>query len=163
MRELADWWTRAGAFVLDQLIVAGVAFGVSFALARAIGDPGRTAGSLLFYGIVATVGFLYAPLLMARPGARNGQTLGKQAVGIRVVLVDGEPVGFWCGMLRTVVAQQLLIAVTFYLYALVDYLWPLRDAQNQALQDKIASTLVLRAGVPAAARGDWLPPQAPAG
>jgi len=174
-RELADWWSRAGAFVLDQLIVGFLAFALSFAIAGVVHEPGETRGSIAFYAIIATVASLYAPLLMARRGARNGQTLGKQLVGIRVVRTDGRPVGFWLGVLRTVVAQQLLIGLTFYLYAVVDYLWPLRDPQNQALHDKIARTWVLRATAPAgpqpppesepepveASVREWLPPRAP--
>ncbi|HEX4807249.1 MAG TPA: RDD family protein [Conexibacter sp.] len=173
-RELADWWTRAGAFVLDQLIVAGAIFAISFAIAGAAPRQGEMRASLAFYAIVLVVGGLYAPLLMARRGARNGQTLGKQLVGIRVVRTDGRPVGVWTGVLRTVVAQQLLIGVTVYLYAIVDYLWPLRDRRNQALHDKLARTWVLRADASAApppapgepAREDtpaqvWLPPRAP--
>ena len=172
-RELADWWTRAGAFVVDQLIVGALALALSFAATGVVHDPGKTGGSLAFYAIVATVASLYAPLLMARRGPRNGQTLGKQLVGIRVVRTDGQPVGFWLGVLRTVVAQQLLIGLTFYLYAIVDYLWPLRDPQNQALHDKIARTWVLRTtaatGAPPepdlmpveASVREWLPPRAP--
>jgi uncharacterized RDD family membrane protein YckC len=34
----------------------------------------------------------YLCLLTAPGGSRNGQTLGKQAVGIRVVRMDGAPV-----------------------------------------------------------------------
>ncbi len=169
-RQLADWWTRAGAFVLDQLIVGAVALALSFAVTGAFHRPGQTQGSLAFYAVVAAVASLYAPLLMARGGARNGQTLGKQLVGIRVVRTDGQPVGFWLGVLRTVVAQQLLIGLTFYLYAVVDYLWPLRDPQNQALHDKIARTWVLRTTGAAdspppqpieATVREWLPPRAP--
>ncbi len=133
-------------------------------------------GSLTFYAIVLVVGGLYAPLLMARRGARNGQTLGKQLVGIRVVRVDGRPLGIWTGVLRTVIGQQLLIGVTVYLYAIVNYLWPLRDARNQALHDKLARTWVMQAAAavpptepepePEPPPGDapaqvWLPPRAP--
>lgn len=130
--------------------------------------------------------FFYAPALMARSGARNGQTLAKQALGIRVVRTDGAPVGFWHGVLRTFVGQQLLTALTLYVYAVFDYLWPLRDPQNQALHDKLAKTWVVRAhavaeqppspfGPPptdpplpvpdrdeATVQG-WLPPRAPGG
>lgn len=160
-RELADWWTRAGAFVLDQLIVGATAY-ATLALGRAVASPGHTAQALLFYGVLVAIGLLYAPLLMARSGARNGQTLGKQAMGIRVVLADdGEAIGFWRGVLRTVLAQQLLIAVTVYVYGLVDYLWPIGDRRNQALHDKIANTLVVRAPAREAPRGQWLPPRAP--
>lgn len=167
-RALAGWWTRAGAFVLDQLIVAGAVYALSFAIAGVAPRPGETTGSIAFYAVVLVVGCLYAPLLMARRGARNGQTLGKQLMGIRVVRVDGEPVGVATGFLRTVVGQQLLIGLTFYVYGVLDYLWPLRDPGNQALHDKIASTQVLLAA-PAAAPAPpeepaaqvWLPPRAP--
>lgn len=160
-RELADWWTRAGAFVLDQLILGASVLAISFVLAHVVGHTDRTTGSALFYGIAALGGALYAPLLMARTGTRNGQTLGKQAMGIRVVLADGETIGFWRGVLRTVLAQQLLAAITLYAYALVDYLWPLSDRRNQALHDKIANTLVVRAPLRESPRGEWLPPRAP--
>jgi uncharacterized RDD family membrane protein YckC len=178
MDRLADWWTRAGGFLLDQLIVASAAILAALAIAAATGAGGRST-DLLAYATAIPLGILYAPLLMARAGARNGQTLGKQIVGIRVVRTDGAPVTFWTGFVRTVIAQQLLIAVTFYVYAVVDYLWPLRDPQNQALHDKIAKTWVLRTAAPAGADAGrppspapfpqpdempvqgWLPPRAP--
>lgn len=114
-------------------------------LAAAVaGDLESDTTEIVAYAIAIPLGCLYAPLLMARRGERNGQTFGKQVVGIRVVRTDSRPVTFWLGVLRTVVAQQLLIAITFYVYAFVDYLWPLRDPQNQALHDKIAKTWVVR-------------------
>lgn len=156
---------------------------VVLALAAGVTDS-RTMRTAV-YAATIPVGFLYAPLLMARPGPRNGQTLGKQWLGIRVVRVDGAHMTFWTGVLRTVVAQQLLIAVTFYVYAFVDYLWPLRDPQNQALHDKIAKTWVLSATARTTAEeppapppawpssepppdetptaSGWLPPRAPGG
>lgn len=112
------------------------------------GDPSERTGKLAVYAIAICLSGLYAPLLMARSGERNGQTIGKQLVGIRVVRTDGAPVGFWLGVLRTVVAQQLLTAITVYLWALADYLWPLRDPQKQALHDKLAQTLVVHAPAP---------------
>jgi uncharacterized RDD family membrane protein YckC len=145
VQQLSDWWPRAGAFLLDQLIVAGIAVGAALVAAAVDGDLESETTKLVAYAIAIPLGWLYAPLLMARSGERNGQTLGKQAVGIRVVRTDGQPVGFWLGVLRTVVAQQLLTAITLYLYAVVDYLWPLRDPQNQALHDKIAKTWVVLA------------------
>jgi uncharacterized RDD family membrane protein YckC len=148
VQQLSDWWTRAGAFVLDQLIIGAVAVAAVLAARVITGDVESDTAQIVAYAIAIPLGCLYAPLLMSRRGARNGQTLGKQALGIRVVRTDGQPVGFWLGVLRTVVAQQLLTAITFYAYAVVDYLWPLRDPQNQALHDKIASTWVVRAPQP---------------
>jgi uncharacterized RDD family membrane protein YckC len=175
-RQFADWWTRAGAFLLDQLVIAGIVMVAVVVALLVVDDPGSRASEIVAYAVAIPLGFLYAPLLMARGGARNGQTLGKQVVGIRVVCTDGAPIAFWTGFLRTVVAQQLLIAITFYVYAVVDYLWPLRDPQNQALHDKIAKTWVVRTSPTAEAppavtappvpdeapvHHGWLPPQAP--
>jgi uncharacterized RDD family membrane protein YckC len=174
LRALADWWTRAGAFVLDQLVVAGIAIVAALVIAAALDDSGGDTTQVVVYAVAIPLGLLYAPLLMARAGAHNGQTLGKQVVGIRVVRVDGAPMTFWTGVLRTAVGQQLLIAITFYVYAFVDYLWPLRDPQNQALHDKLAKTWVLRTTAPdeppppawlppeeSSAQGGWLPPRPP--
>lgn len=141
---LAEWGTRAAAFTLDALFLFGLAFAVTIAAVVAVGSSDRRTVETIVYAVCIPLGFLYAPLLMARRGKANGQSFGKQMMDIRVVRTNGEPVSFWNAFLRQVIAQQLLIAFTLYVYAVVDYLWPLRDPRNQALHDKIASTLVVR-------------------
>ena len=79
---------------------------------------------------------------MTRPGARNGQTLGKQLVGIRVVRDDGYPVSAGTVMRREVLIKGLLSWFTLGVFELVDCLWPLGDATNRALHDKIVGTHV---------------------
>jgi uncharacterized RDD family membrane protein YckC len=91
---------------------------------------------------------LYAPLLMARPGARNGQTRGKQIVGIRVVRDTGQPIDMVFGFFREFVVKNLLFGVigSFFLSipTLINYLWPLWDDQNRCLHDMIVSTHVVQ-------------------
>ena len=141
---LAAWGTRAAAFILDALFLFGITFALTLAIAAVAGTDERATVETIVYAVAIPLGFLYAPLLMMRRGTANGQTFGKQMLDIRVVRTSGEPVTFWNAFLRQVVGQQLLMGLTLYLYAFVDYLWPLRDARNQALHDKIASTLVVR-------------------
>ena len=151
--ELAEYPARAVAAVLDALVAAalGLVVGaVVYVIVVLTGGTAHHAGNVvrdnaLFIGI--PVGFLYAPLLMARPGERNGQTLGKQAMGIRVVRERLAPMDVPQGLLREALGKQALSAVTFGLYALADYLWPLGDAQRQAIHDKIAQTWVVHATV----------------
>jgi uncharacterized RDD family membrane protein YckC len=157
-RQLADWWVRAGAFVLDQIVMVGIAVIIAVVVILIVGDQTTGTTEIVVYAVAIPASFLYAPLLMMRRGERNGQTLGKQALGIRVVRTTDQPVGFWNGFLRNGIAQQLLIAITFYVYALFDYLWPLRDAQNQALHDKIAKTWVVRTAPAAVETPAWEPP-----
>ena len=86
---------------------------------------------------VTIVALLYAPVMMART---NGQTLGRMAVGIRVVRANGEPMTFGCAMLREVAVKCAAVRrrrelVTFGLATLLDVLWPLWDEENRALHD----------------------------
>jgi uncharacterized RDD family membrane protein YckC len=102
---------------------------------------------LLFITIVGP--FIYGALTMKREGPNNGQTLGKQALGIRVVRDDGQPFTFGSAMMREIVIKGLLFSVagnlTFGLAPLLNLLWPLWDETNQALHDKVATTHVVRA------------------
>jgi uncharacterized RDD family membrane protein YckC len=143
-RELADWGVRAAAQVLDTLLLAGIVLIVL--LAVRVGSPDATNHTLevIAYAVGIPIGLAYAPGLMARRGARNGQTLGRQAMRIRVVCDDGKPMTLGRGLLREVIGRQLLLAITFYVYALIDYLWPLWDKANQTIHDKVGSTRVMR-------------------
>jgi len=105
------------------------------------------------------LGLGYPALLLSRGGERNGQTWGKQALGIRVVRNDGRPLTVGVAVLREGVGKQLLTIVTFYAYALVDYLWPLGDRENQALHDKLASTHVVVASPAASSAASDPAPQ----
>ena len=93
--------------------------------------------------------FVYAPTLMAREGRNNGQTWGKQMIGIRVVRDIGEPMNFGWAALREIAVKGLLVSIVSSIIPLIpwllDYLWPLWDDQNRALHDMVCSTHVVRA------------------
>jgi len=124
--EYSGWWLRVTAALL--LLVAGHGNGPGAALLR------------LLLGCVVVV--TYYLKTMTRPGARNGRTLGKQLVGIRVVRDDGYPVSAGTVMRREVLIKGLLSWFTLGVFELVDCLWPLGDATNRALHDKIVGTHV---------------------
>lgn len=142
--ELAGWWRRAGAQLIDGLIIGIVAlvlivpFGIGAIGADTDGGVVAAAIGILVTGLVwVVVALVYAPLLMART---NGQTLGRMATGIRVVRTSGQPMDFSTAALREVVFKALLIGTiantfTFGLASLLDVLWPLWDEENRALHD----------------------------
>jgi len=154
---LAGWWRRAGAAIIDGLIVGLIAavlfaiLGVIFAGAgifNAGAEPGTgeiaaVVGTVVVFGLVLMVAaFLYAPLLMAKT---NGQTLGRMATGIRVVRTNGEPMTFGWAMLREVAVKGLLIntvasGLSLGIATILDYLWPLWDEENRALHDFVVQT-----------------------
>ena len=119
-KELADWWPRVGAALLDTLFVIFTLF----------------------------IGFFVNFFLMARDGEKNGMTIGKQVVGIRLVKEDGQPVTLGFGLLRDFVVEGLLIGFIggfFFFPPLLDVLWPLWDDKNQTLHDKMVSSYVVKA------------------
>lgn len=147
----ASWGSRVGALLLDALILL-VPTIVVVALIIAVALSGSEAGTIVT-AIVSTLAFfvvalVYAPLLMSRGGKRNGQTYGKQAVGIRVVRANGQPFSFGTAMLREFVVKGLLFgfvgSLLLYIPTIIDWLWPLWDDQDRALHDMVVDTRVVR-------------------
>jgi uncharacterized RDD family membrane protein YckC len=153
---LASWGSRLGAYVIDGLIVAVPAlvilglFGVGF-LANGDSDNGGfialIGGLILSVLVIVVISFLYAPLLMARDGARNGQTWGKQMLGIRAVRDNGRPWDFGSAALREVVLKNLAVGIASSIIPLIpwflNFFWPLWDDQNRALHDMAVSSHVV--------------------
>ena len=149
---LASWGSRVGAFLLDglvQFVLVCLMFAPGvLALIADITALGIVLLVLAFFGYLA-VYVLYGAWFMKRPGERNGQTLGKQWVGIRVVRDEGQPFDLGAGLLRQLVVIQLLFGVVGSAFGgipwIVDMLWPLWEDENRALHDLIVKTHVVRA------------------
>ncbi len=153
---LAGWWSRVGAALIDGLIIGlggavlfvalTAPFGILFFAGDEIGVVSIIVGALFATLCVTIVAFLYAPAMMART---NGQTVGRMALGIRVVRAKGQPMTFGWAMLREVAVKALVFGIasslTFGLASLLDVLWPLWDEENRALHDFIVDTRVIRA------------------
>jgi uncharacterized RDD family membrane protein YckC len=155
--RLAGWWSRAGAQILDLLIVwvpASIVLVVLIALAESARNGSTAEAVWLGVTILASflalgVHFFYAPLLMKRKGRRNGQSWGKQAAGIRVIRADGREMSFADAALRQIVYKSFGGIVASSLIPLfpwiLDYLWPTWDEQRRALHDIAADTRVVSA------------------
>ena len=144
--ETASVGSRAlaqGADVLVRLVALSL-------IASIFGAVGLLRGGTTEY-IVTTVGAFL--LLFGYPAfweARfDGRTIGKRALGLRVVTVDGAPITFGQASIRS-----LLSIVDFFLPPLgVVATWTvLLGKRNQRVGDHLAGTLVLRersgAGLP---------------
>ncbi|HET6548538.1 MAG TPA: RDD family protein [Solirubrobacter sp.] len=147
-QRLAGWWRRAGAAVIDGLIVLGFATLLLVAILAALDASAALIVTVLVWiPCVTVVALLYAPAMMARTG---GRTLGRIAAGTRVVRADGRRLTFGWALLREVVLKWGLFygvggAVTAGIAPLVDVLWPLWDEQKRALHDLLAGTRTIRA------------------
>jgi uncharacterized RDD family membrane protein YckC len=134
----ASWWSRLGAELLDGFVVIALVLILS-----------RIAPALELV-VSLGAGFLYNGLL---DGGQRGQTVGKRALGIRVVDVEtGTLIGNQRGFMRALLplafgVTSILGNATFVLSALaatLDGLWPLWDPQRQSWHDKAAGSVVVR-------------------
>jgi uncharacterized RDD family membrane protein YckC len=145
-RTLAGWWGRVGASLLDALIttlLAAVAIGTGIG----VGAATTELAGIPFYIVAALIWLFYAPVLMAREGEHNGQTLGKQAVGIAVVRENQQPMTFGWSFIREFVIKTVVfgwLGGSILIGYLLDVLWPLWDAENRALHDMLATTRVVQ-------------------
>jgi len=160
--ELAGWWLRAGARLLDGLITFVLAlpftgwffyryFVEAFEWLDDVAAE-TTAGSarvvvvppweiLLWIVAAGMIGLLVAAAYEVFFLSRSGATPGKKIVGISVRLRDlaGPP------PMRTVLGRTAcyfglqLVSIVNYL----DVLWPLWDEKKQALHDKAVGTNVV--------------------
>jgi uncharacterized RDD family membrane protein YckC len=148
---LSGWWPRAGAQVIDWLIVGfggllllvaiTAPFSIGFFADDTVGVVAIGVGLVIGVLCVSLVALFYAPAMMART---NGKTLGRMVTGIRVVRANGVPIDFGFAVLREVLIKTLLFGVlgsiTGGLINLVDVLWPLWDDENRALHDFLVDT-----------------------
>jgi uncharacterized RDD family membrane protein YckC len=140
--DLAEYGPRLAAALLDGLF-SYLIFGACAALAiglEQLGVPGP--GLPLFVGLFVLI--FYSTLLTIRRGRTNGQTFGKQLMGIRVVREDGERITLGVAFFRELVLTEIPRVLTIGLYLIVDSLWPLWEGQRRALHDLGAGTRVVR-------------------
>jgi uncharacterized RDD family membrane protein YckC len=150
--ELATWGQRAAALLLDSLFstllfIPGVIV-IVVGAAMVDDDSGADAvsGTLIGIGVALCVAATVVGIwnLGWRMG-QHGWSWGKQVMRIKLVrLADGVPPGGGIGLGRYFV-RQLLGGVSAGIYTLLTYLWPLWDERKQSLDDKIFSTLVVKA------------------
>jgi uncharacterized RDD family membrane protein YckC len=150
-QPLASWGTRLGAYLIDGLIllVPAIILTIIVVAIAAGSDTGAVVTGIFGFLAYLVALFLYAPVLMAREGVNNGQTWGKQALGIRVVRDNGQPMSFGWAALREIAVKGLAVTIASSIIPIIpwflNFFWPLWDDENRALHDMICSTHVVRA------------------
>jgi len=139
--RLAGWGRRAAAFLLDWLLLIAVMVAVGvwafWNIDPVFEDPGDFQVTVFFFALL-----VFPSMNQWLMVGRWGQTLGKMALGVRVVRgEDAGRVGYAraCGR----VASAWVLGL-FMLPLLLAYLWPLWDKRNQTLYDRMVNTIVVR-------------------
>jgi len=125
----ANWGQRFLGTLVDVLV-----FAVPYILVG-VGAANKMP-ALAIIGYLAVIGIAIWQLIKE---GRTGQTLGKQALGIRLVReIDGQPIGVGMAFVRRL--AHFLDSIACYL----GWLWPAWDAKRQTFADKVCSTIVIR-------------------
>jgi uncharacterized RDD family membrane protein YckC len=143
----ASWGRRFAALLIDGLLLAlPLIVPLIVAVAVTAGDPeSEDENDAVLIAVVIgwlltiLLPFVYYTVLHGRP---RGQTLGKRALGIRVIGEDFQPIGYGRAFGRFLMSWVMWLAC--YVPGILDGLWPLWDDKNQALHDKVANSIVVR-------------------
>jgi uncharacterized RDD family membrane protein YckC len=120
----ASFGRRLVASLLDGILVS-IVYWIGFAIG------GRGLASVV--GIIVSLAYF-----SYFEGSPSGQTIGKKALGIRVVdFATGGALGFGRGFIRWI--SRILSTIPCFL----GYLWMLWDKEKQTWHDKIATSVVV--------------------
>ena len=140
----AGFWIRFVAYVVDGFIltialvvVGGVFIGLAVAIGGSKSDIAIGTGIGLAILAYIGIGWLYEALLTSGP---HGATLGKQAVGVRIVTADGAPLSFG----RATGRHFLKAIVTPMVPFAIGYLLAGFTSSKRALHDMMADTRVIK-------------------
>ncbi|MFC4911083.1 RDD family protein [Actinomadura gamaensis] len=145
---LASPWRRLGGIIIDYIILAIVGWLVTLPFGQVVevsGPHGNQrvawhAGGAFANLLVFVITLAYFTIMQGR----FGQTVGKMAVGTRVVRAeDGGAISYGVALLRSFV-MYVLWAICC-IGGIVDSVWLLADSRRQTLHDKAARTVVVRA------------------
>jgi uncharacterized RDD family membrane protein YckC len=132
--------------MIPAYVVIGIGLAIAASGATTTTDP--TTGVSTVEGgngagvVVAILGYVLIFVILIwnnvfRQG-RTGWSIGKQALGIRLVKEDtGQPMGAGMCFVRQIV--HIVDGLPCY----IGYLWPLWDAKKQTFADKIMTTVVV--------------------
>jgi len=123
----ASWGQRFLGTLVDMLV---------FAVPYALVIIGKDTPALAAIGGVIILGIAIWQLIQE---GRTGQTIGKKALGIRLVKeATGEPLGVGMAFVRRI--AHFLDSIACY----IGWLWPAWDAKRQTFADKVCSSIVIR-------------------
>lgn len=129
-QELAGFWRRFGASFLDNLVF--VSFFIIFMF---IGASLDTAEGIV--AILQTLYYLIVPIVWV------GFTVGKKAVNIRIVRMDGKTITIWTTLKRYLLAG-IVYGVTFGIAVIVSAFMVALRKDKRSIHDFIAGTQVIR-------------------
>ena len=139
----AGFWRRFGAAAIDTVITFAMVV-IAQSILRFVTAFTLVGGNVEF-ALAGPVALLLPWAYYVILTGTRGQTVGKMALGIKVVDVNGNILGMGRAALREIVGK-IISTLIFWL----GFLWTIWDPNKQGWHDKLASTYVILARVPEA-------------
>jgi uncharacterized RDD family membrane protein YckC len=151
--ELAGTPRRLVALTVDWMLAWLPVVVLVTVLVAVFGDD--TPVAALYFAVLPLSYALAVLPFMLRSGPRRGQSLGMQLMGVRVVDAEGDRLRGSQIVVRELVVKSLVLfgisLLLAYIPLVIDLVLTARDPQRRAIEDRVATTRVVRAGVPAQA------------
>lgn len=138
--------SRAIAFGIDLAIMFAVLLGVALATGGAVASLDRALQAAIGILVLVLVFVVYPVTIETITG---GRSVGKIAMGLRVVRTDGGPVRFRHSLTRGLAGLIVDFGVASLLTGAVAVFSSLLSARAQRIGDLLAGTVVLRERTPA--------------
>ncbi len=137
--NLAGLSSRALAFFIDLILISVVALLAFEAGTSFLNDSNSELIDMdrVFVPIYLLLFFLGSAYFVVLHGY-GGKTVGKMLLGIRLVTIQGNSVGFWEAFVRWV-GYYISTAFLF-----IGFIWSIFDSRSQSWHDKIAGTFVVK-------------------
>ena len=157
----AGFFSRAAAYILDRLIVFGIAFVILAVIEyflrllgveewlQSLSDRAMLNAGLAILLSTIGINILVSIWYNIAFWVLSGQTPGKRALGVRVMRADGRRLSVGRALVRQV---GYWISSIFYL----GFLWILFDNKRQGFHDKLAGTIVTYAWPEGRLRGTFV-------
>jgi uncharacterized RDD family membrane protein YckC len=139
----AGFWLRIGAYLVDLIIMViinyAIYFSPGFVYFLIVGELGSKEPAADAFAVVVLVLCVMASIAYPICFWRwRGQTPGKMAAGIRVVRIDGSPLGWGAAAMRFLgyIVNWLTLGLLF--------VWVAADSRKRGVHDRMAGTCVVR-------------------
>ncbi|MEO8108070.1 MAG: RDD family protein, partial [Actinomycetes bacterium] len=150
--RLAKLPSRTPAFIIDLALQLTALIALTFLVGATTSFADEVLTVVL--GFVGTIAVIVGYPVITETLTR-GRTIGKLAIGLRVVRDDGGAIRF-----RHALARGLMAVVEIYLcFGAIAVITSLLSPQGKRVGDYLAGTVVVRERAPKPAAGQWwLPP-----
>lgn len=144
--EPAQRWMRLVAVLLDMAIVLVPTWMMGAVVESARRPFAQPSDGVKLFALLYLIGICIYVVVQLVMLHRNGQTMGKRLMGIRIVRSDGTRAGLGRIFLLRALLPNLIAAIPFVglFFALIDALFIFAD-DRRCLHDRFADTIVVDA------------------